>query len=135
MEIATEAKTLIIEMTCNKCGKGIMQDISGNVVLCTYPPQYLHKCNNCGYEETYNVSYPYQKFVPVEPLKKENKTDETEKLKRCPFCGEEAELKEIKGFDRQVVSAYVFCQNCEASTRNYATPNVAIEAWNRRCYE
>ena len=54
-------------------------------------------------------------------------------IKKCPFCGGKAELKEIKGFDRQVVSAYVFCQDCEASTKNYATANVAIEVWNRRC--
>lgn len=58
---------------------------------------------------------------------------EMAEIKKCPFCGGKAELKEIKGFDRQVVSAYVFCQDCEASTKNYATANVAIEAWNRRC--
>lgn len=63
---------------------------------------------------------------------RKTKAGEMAGIKKCPFCGEEAELKEIKGFDRQVVSAHVFCQNCEASTRNYATADVAIEAWNRR---
>lgn len=53
-------------------------------------------------------------------------------LKKCPFCGAEAEIREIKDFSGKVIMASITCKNCEASTRSYASENGAIEAWNNR---
>lgn len=63
MEVLAEAKVYMVNMQCDKCGKGIMQDISGNVTLCTYPPQYPRKCDNCGHTENYNQKHPYPKVI------------------------------------------------------------------------
>lgn len=68
MEKVAEAKTLIVENVCDKCGKGKMRP-HGNSVLSTYPPQYPHICKNCGHMESYSVTYPYHRLVPVEPLR------------------------------------------------------------------
>ena len=67
-ELVAEAKTLIVHMKCEKCGKGIMERF-GNTELATYPPQYPHKCNNCGNVENYTTTYPYHKLVPIEFLR------------------------------------------------------------------
>lgn len=54
------------------------------------------------------------------------------KLKPCPFCGGEAELK------INHCASYVECKECEASTDHildspmYCAKDKAIEAWNRR---
>lgn len=55
-----------------------------------------------------------------------------EELKKCPFCGGEAEVRGIKDFSGKVIMASVVCKKCEASTRSYAYENVAIETWNNR---
>ena len=73
-EMVAEAKILIVNMVCNKCKKGIME-CYGNVVLTTYPESYPHKCKNCGNVENYNQTYPFQKLVPVEPLRKPTKEE------------------------------------------------------------
>lgn len=60
-----------------------------------------------------------------------------EKLKPCPFCGGEGQIKtEIDGND---LLAYIFCDNCCASTDkfidvDYNGKNIdyAKKAWNRR---
>ena len=67
-ERVAEVKTLTVEMICDKCGNGRMIR-NGNIMLCSNPPQYPHKCNSCGYEENYPFTYPYQKLVPLEPLR------------------------------------------------------------------
>lgn len=56
-----------------------------------------------------------------------------DKLKPCPFCGGKAEF-----YATCMDYAYVKCRECGARTGNielsyeYATKDVAIEAWNRR---
>lgn len=55
-----------------------------------------------------------------------------EKLKKCPFCGGEAELKLTHGFRREVIAAFVYCTECGASMLSYALIKTAKEAWNRR---
>lgn len=55
-----------------------------------------------------------------------------EELKKCPFCGGEAEVRGIKDFDGKVIMSSVVCKKCEASTRSYGSENGAIEAWNSR---
>lgn len=63
---------------------------------------------------------------------KSNGGKNTEELNKCPFCGEEAEIRGIKDFNEKVIMASVVCKNCEASTKSYASESVAIEAWNNR---
>lgn len=74
MELVAEAKILLVHMKCEKCENGLMLPTGNNAFL-TEPPQFLHKCNNCGNEETYRVQYPYQKLVPTETLRKINESE------------------------------------------------------------
>lgn len=58
MEKRTELKVRIfrIEMMCDKCNEGQMKPTG--MVYETYPPQYPHKCDKCGYENTFDEVYP-----------------------------------------------------------------------------
>ena len=49
-----------------------------------------------------------------------------EKLKSCPFCGGEAELREA------AVVYFVLCHGCSMRTVPYKTAEEAAEVWNRR---
>ena len=49
-------------------------------------------------------------------------------LKRCPFCGGEAEL--LKG--QCEIDNYVMCLECRSKTKLYNTKASAIKAWNTR---
>ena len=51
------------------------------------------------------------------------------KLKPCPFCGSEAHIEEHK-----MVRVWyeVRCDNCDAGTGIWKTPDEAIKAWNVR---
>lgn len=46
-----------VDERCPKCGQGWMRGTG--IVLTSNPPQYPHKCTNCGYTQTYGVQYPY----------------------------------------------------------------------------
>lgn len=48
------------------------------------------------------------------------------KLKECPFCGEEAIIKQC--FEEY----FVQCSRCNAIIQTYVQKEEAIEAWNRR---
>lgn len=49
-------------------------------------------------------------------------------LKKCPFCGGEAELIELSNRDY-----YVQCRKCKAEQgKVYRAKQTAIKAWNRR---
>ena len=56
-------------------------------------------------------------------------------LKRCPFCGGEAEL--THGFCGDMTS-YIYCKECHAGVEQvrfsgeYAADEVVAERWNRR---
>lgn len=58
-----------------------------------------------------------------------------EELKKCPFCGGEAELSIKHGFKREVIAAFVYCTKCGVGTLSYALTKSAKEAWNRRSEE
>lgn len=66
-EKVAEAKIVVVHMVCDKCENGIMEP--GTNILMSNPPLYPHKCDNCGYEQNYQVRYPYQRIVPIEPLR------------------------------------------------------------------
>ena len=68
MEVVAESKVLMVHMKCNKCGNGLMLR-NGNIILTTDPPKFPHKCNNCGYTDSYYNQYLYQKLVPIENLR------------------------------------------------------------------
>ena len=58
-----------------------------------------------------------------------------EELKKCPFCGGEASLKVNHGFGEEVISAFVYCEECGVATRNCALEATARGMWNRRVEE
>lgn len=58
-----------------------------------------------------------------------------EELKKCPFCGGEASLKVNHGFREEVISAFVYCEECGAATRSCALESTARGKWNRRVEE
>jgi len=54
----------------------------------------------------------------------------SQQLLPCPFCGGKAHLFEDTLFQSPWV--WVECLACAAQTGQNATPQAAIEAWNRR---
>lgn len=56
MEFKRPVKTVWIGYWCDQCGQGEMKHVG--TMLTSSPPQYPHKCTNCGYEETFWSSYP-----------------------------------------------------------------------------
>lgn len=60
-EKETVLKLVRVNYTCDKCNQGLMQ--TTGLVLTSVPPQYPHVCNQCGYEMTFKVAYPYRKEV------------------------------------------------------------------------
>lgn len=58
-----------------------------------------------------------------------------DKLKPCPFCGGEAELKQFyPAFGRRVKTT-VECMVCRCNSGTWGRKDKAIEAWNRRAEE
>lgn len=76
-EIACDCRVTLVHMVCDKCKEGTM--IPTGEVLMSNPVQCPHRCENCGNIQNYNVSYPYQKLVPIKPLRKLRK-DETDNV-------------------------------------------------------
>ena len=58
-----------------------------------------------------------------------------EELKRCPFCGGEAWLREFTGLNKSI-NYYVECGYIECAvspeTAIFETPEEAVAAWNNR---
>jgi Lar family restriction alleviation protein len=51
-----------------------------------------------------------------------------EVLKKCPFCGSDAEVYEFT-----IVKEYtVRCSKCPASMEDFNTPDDAVRVWNTR---
>ena len=53
------------------------------------------------------------------------------KLRKCPFCGGEAEINYT--FQHFEASYWVECTECKARTKKEQWKIWAVEAWNRRC--
>lgn len=47
----TEVKTFKEEVICSRCGGGVMESV--NNISTSNPPKYVHKCNRCGYTDTF----------------------------------------------------------------------------------
>lgn len=56
-EMKTRVKMYSVEYVCDECRKGVMQ--STGITLTSNPPQYPHRCNKCGAEQTFMECYPY----------------------------------------------------------------------------
>lgn len=54
-EIKTEVKTFRIQMQCEKCD-GEMTPTG--IVFDSFPPQYGHSCNECGFSKNIQHRYP-----------------------------------------------------------------------------
>lgn len=53
------------------------------------------------------------------------------KLKRCPFCGGEAEIIEAEGNEPETIC--IQCSSCGVSVHHkWLEPEVLIDYWNRR---
>lgn len=53
------------------------------------------------------------------------------KLKRCPFCGGEAEIIEVEGNEPETIC--IQCSSCGVSVHHkWLEPEVLIDYWNRR---
>ena len=50
-----------------------------------------------------------------------------EKIKRCPFCGGQAEVREFTA-----TLIFVQCKSCLAGTTAFPTGEEAVAAWNKR---
>jgi hypothetical protein len=59
MEEKREVKTYMIDYTCDKCDSGKMRPI--RMLMCN-PPKWVHKCESCGLEKTFDVKYPYTTY-------------------------------------------------------------------------
>lgn len=46
-----------VDYLCDVCRQGKMEQ-NGNIILTTAPPQFPHKCSNCGYSQTFTERYP-----------------------------------------------------------------------------
>jgi Lar family restriction alleviation protein len=55
-----------------------------------------------------------------------------DKLKKCPFCGGEAEIIQP---DERNLECRIICAKCVVSTNWYCCELQAIQAWNRRSHE
>lgn len=66
-EIRYEVKRIEVHKKCPACGKGHMVATEkvefGDVML------FPHKCDGCGYEESYRNTYPYTKYEYFEVKK------------------------------------------------------------------
>lgn len=62
-EITINLKPVKIDYECDKCKAG-RYAFSG-IVLTSYPPQYPHVCDECDDKKTFNVKYPYIKYIEI----------------------------------------------------------------------
>ncbi len=62
MEKRTEVKTVKVELICESCNKGTMESCDGSVLM-SNPPQYPHRCTECGAERHITgITYPYMEY-------------------------------------------------------------------------
>lgn len=65
-EVTNEVRTVIVKMMCDvpnckgemEFGRNKMKLSKTSLVLMTDPAQYIHECNVCNAEKTFNIIYP-----------------------------------------------------------------------------
>lgn len=58
------------------------------------------------------------------------------KMRRCPFCGGEATIKNCSEFKTDYADYRVYCKECGASTeQNLLTRDEAVDRWNTRFFD
>lgn len=62
MEMVEEAKILMVHQVCDKCGEGFMEYDIESAQMCHI--WYPHKCDKCGWQNTYQVKFPHHRIVP-----------------------------------------------------------------------
>lgn len=65
MEKLTDVKLIEVDYECPECKIGKLRPTG--TCFASNPPQYPHFCNNdnCGHGDTFNVSYPHTRYVPI----------------------------------------------------------------------
>lgn len=58
--------------------------------------------------------------------------DPNKPLKRCPCCGEAAEVGSYRDGECNPVTYRVICTKCKLMTKMYKTIGGSVRAWNRR---
>ncbi len=56
-------------------------------------------------------------------------------IKNCPFCGEACECLSGNNHVTNTNFYYVYCPECEMTTKDYDHPQKAIDVWNKRFNE
>ena len=59
----TPLRPVLIDYLYDECGDGHMRP--EGYALLSSPPQYPHKCDKCGHEQTFKVSYPTTDFETI----------------------------------------------------------------------
>ena len=65
---SNEVKTYIEKLYCDNCGKEM---IMSDMVLLSYPTQYIYKCPKCEIEITSEIQYPLTRYEVCNKLTKE----------------------------------------------------------------
>jgi len=63
-EISQEVRTFEVHYICDECGKGEMK--ASGACLMSNPPQFPHRCQECGAEKTmFNKAYPFTTYEKI----------------------------------------------------------------------
>lgn len=124
--------------------------VRSNYIGCTLEEEQYLKGKDAGYNQCCD---DYEAWLPsyikrmvlearIEELEGIGAKQMSDKLKPCPFCGGEAEIKNFDGYHRYAngVVDFIQCKKCGGRTREYYTHikteidmrQEAIKAWNRR---
>jgi hypothetical protein len=60
-----EVKPVGVDYVCDVCNTGLMVQVG--LMLPTDPPQWKHKCSNCGDTKDFFAKYPDLRFERIEP--------------------------------------------------------------------
>jgi len=58
-EVTEKVETVLVHKMC-KCGGEMLPTGQS---FCTYPASYVHRCNKCGTNEEYSISYPELRYL------------------------------------------------------------------------
>lgn len=115
---------------CHKCGN---EPFIAKIVLAVGEgdASYFAQCKKCGIQGESKSTIDEAIFSWNEWM--ESWEGEFPKLKPCPFCGHEIEMRMCLGLNRWIVG----CSNPECviyshTPKEYDTRRETIQAWNRR---